>query len=517
MSLDDTHDSTILPTAIEELSQDLKDLKFLLSSCSSQLKRFGSDIHRSAKYILPSTFLSIKNQIQRNEKELKIIYKDLNTYVNQARDKKPSLSAYKKLHDAKKRYYDLFRSQQAIIGALLTSTDWQSPTFIHSSQSYAGSQTGKIWGTINDYKRDVHLDEKNYETEYIKQYVDTLFKFNLHAYLTNSGMAAFTTILTYLATEKKIRGKILIGKSVYFQYKQILCRALGKNIVEIDEMQTENIIKTLEKHQPSVIFFDSLCNAAEIPIPNLTTIFEYIYKNAKKETYIVIDNTCLSTFYQPYKNKKGNKKVHLLVFESLNKYYQFGLDRVTAGIIIAQGKDASGIFEYRKHAGTNITDSSVYVLPKPNRKRLENRLIRHQRNACLLASSLHDHIAKNKKSPVAKIIYPGLSHHPAYKWTCNLSFKGSFFNICFKSRYQSVRNLQRFVNIVIDTAKKEDVDIAAGTSFGLNTTRIYLTSLRTDYGQPFMRISAGIEDIYQLYKIKKVFIKSLTKFSRFSL
>jgi len=66
----------------------------------------------------------------------------------------------------------LLRSQAAVSSAVIIQTDWQSPSFNYSLVSQAGRQTGKVSGTFNDYKRDVHLDEKEYEELFLKEYIN---------------------------------------------------------------------------------------------------------------------------------------------------------------------------------------------------------------------------------------------------------------------------------------------------------------------------------------------------------
>ena len=64
----------------------------------------------------------------------------------------------------------------------------------------------------------------------------------------------------------------------------------------------------------------------------------------------------------------------------------------------------------------------------------------------------------------------------------------------------------------MENAKKKKVSINGGTSFGFNTTRIYLTARNTDYGMPFIRVSVGTENIIELEKVKDVFTKTLQSF-----
>lgn len=506
-------------TAISELTQDLKELLYLNECLRNSLTRFEVDITKTSKFIPPATLNSIKLVVSAIKKDLDITFHDLRVEIDKARNSSPTLNLYFLLLKEKGEQFDKIRTNTQIIPSLITATDWQSPSYAYSLVSQAGRQTGKISGTINDYKRDVHLDEKYFQEIFLKEYIDAKNKFFLKAYLTNSGQAAFQTILTYLISESKIGGKVLVGQSSYFQYKQILSGVFKKRIISVNELNTEEILKHVQNDilsagrrnqndKISAIFLDSQCNSPNIAMPNLAKIMQFIYKNAKSQVYLIIDNSCLAVSCQPFLLRGNNKNVHLIVFESLNKYYQFGLDRVTAGIIVCENSDAGGIFDYRKHSGTNITDSSVYSLPFPNRKLLTMRLKRHQRNAFSLA----DYLVSLPSPKIDKIVYPGLKLHPAYRRAINYPFMGSFLNIQFKDKFDTPKMMKKFIELTLKTAGKNQVNIVAGTSFGLNTTRIYLTSLWAKFDRPFLRISAGTEDMIELEKIKAVFAQTIKKF-----
>lgn len=471
--------------AINDLHDDCEILAHIATSQLYYLKTARIQLEKSLRFINPAARKFTQTQINR-------LIHILNIY----RDKILKLRASKSLENLRTQLenaYQYLRTSGQLTGALITSTDWQSPSFAHSNSSMAGRQTGKIIGTVNDYKRDHHHDEKEYERRFVKEYVDVFFKLNYHAYLTNSGQAAFTTILTYLQSEGKLDGKIIMGLNSYFQYKHILVKSYKDQIVQVNENDTQSICKAIRKYKPCALFLDSLSNTATIPVPDLKTVYLTLSKYVDSETYFIVDNTCLGPTFQAFNFKKGASKVRTIFWESLNKYHQFGMDRVSAGIVVVKGSDAGGIFEYRKHAGTNITDASVYALPLPDRILLTKKLLRHQRNADVLVQYLRSFLAGSRA--VEEVVYPQEK----------LPFRGSFFNLKLNSRFRNRRVYERIIQNVLDSAKKKNVQITAGTTFGLPTTRIYLTSLWDKYGEPFLRVSVGTEDRIEIEKIKLVF------------
>jgi cystathionine beta-lyase/cystathionine gamma-synthase len=481
---------SIIQDAKQDLLNDLDEFDYIINTNLIIL-------HNKQNYIKKNSKLYLNEIYQITNHNLDSLITKYHNYLYEI--KKIRKFDYNSLFDCKSNFYQILRIVQSEFASYVTSLDFQSPSFGNAIFPQAGFQTGKISGTINDYKRDTHIDEKNYEELFVKKYIDSPFKTLIRAYMTSSGMSAFTTIYNYLSVEGKIKDKVIVGKSSYFQYKGTLVNGLKDRLVLVDETKTKELIRQIKFHKPSVIFIDSLSNTESIPVPDLRKLIVQLENNCAKDTYLIIDNTCLPIFFQPFNiTLKFRSKLHIIAFESLMKYHHFGLDRATGGIIIAKGNDASKIFEYRKNLGTNISDYSVYCFPEPSKQVLLKRMLRLQRNALILSSYLKDLISI-QNTPVEEIIYP----------TQSLPFKGSFFNLKFKKPYRSVSFYKKFINRVIYYARKKDVEIIAGTSFGLNNTRIYLTSLWTDYGEPFIRIAAGTEDIFTIQKIKNVFKESI--------
>jgi hypothetical protein len=63
---------------------------------------------------------------------------------------------------------------------------------------------------------------------------------------------------------------------------------------------------------------------------------------------------------------------------------------------------------------------------------------------------------------------------------------------------------RRFVDLLLDQAAELRVPLLAGASFGLDTTRIYLTAATNDLGRPFVRVAAGTEHRLEMERLKLV-------------
>jgi peptide-methionine (S)-S-oxide reductase len=204
------------------------------------------------------------------------------------------------------------------------------------------------------------------------------------------------------------------------------------------------------------------------------------------ETYLVIDNTGLSVFSQPFAH--ADDSVRLIVFESLLKYAQLGLDRANAGVIIAPREVAERLSEYREHLGTNVADVAVHALPSPDRAVLERRLARLGRNALFLAGRLRERV-----DGAVTIVYPGLTSRPCARAASGRAFSGGCLSIVLGGHDPELEREHALVEVAVAGAAARGIALLGGSSFGFNTSRIYLTAARAECGEPFVRLAAGTE------------------------
>ncbi|MBI5613777.1 PLP-dependent transferase [Candidatus Gottesmanbacteria bacterium] len=402
----------------------------------------------------------------------------------------------------------MYRYLLTRLSALAVATEYQSPSSSHTLNPETGRFIGKYIANMNDYKRDYHQDEIPFEQKFKKEYIDGFLTLPIHTFLTSSGMASCTTILSFLLQEKKLNRGVLLGENTYFQCKRMIlktCETTRTPTVSIREDKTSEICEYIKSSEPSAIFLDSGTNSFDMTTPNLSVIVDFLVKTVRKDTYLVIDNTCLATSVQPYVKIFGKSRfLHLIVYESLNKYHQFGLDRVTAGVIWAYGKDTEKLFDYRRDLGTNITDASTYCLPLPNRIMLEKRLNRLERNTLYLAQFCEKVIKSANSKKLSCVSYCALPAHPSYSWMRHASFHGCFFVIQAKPQYDKTSTYSSLLKKIMNTAKEKNISLIRGTSFGFDITRIYHISYNEGDVRPFLRISVGTEDMVQIKRIGQV-------------
>ncbi len=491
--------------SLRDLYDDCAELLWIIEDRSERIAALRS---KRQKHLLPET----SQQLLEQEAFLLAMYakcaSDLRALLN-VRDEN-RLQECLQIRD---RVADLLRSFQGVSGALLAASGWQSPSFLAAKHSQAGLETGTITGTVNDYKRDQHWDELRYEQAFVKEYIDSALRFTPFAFVTASGMAAFTTIIATLLDDPTCNGPVLIGASSYFENIQIAQLYFPGRVILVDEMDTEAIVEVIRVHKPSVLFLDTMCNAVTMAAPDLATLIPRIVQVLESPLTLVLDATGTSMTYQILNDiPLLNIKLQIIVFESLLKFHQYGMDRVSGGIMWRTAMSPFPLFGRRMHIGTNLVDASVLSLPWPNRLLLKKRLHRHHRNATMIATALDLHANSTRRTALKNVVYPGLPNHPAYAWMKNRDFHGAFLVIVLKEQHRKTATHMKFLEYAVEEARNRGVELIAGSSFGLSKTRVYLTALRaTGTTEPFLRISAGTETVVEIEKIIAALTRALER------
>jgi len=262
---------------------------------------------------------------------------------------------------------------------------------------------------------------------------------DVRSFATSCGMSALTTILAFLDVE----GPLVLGRSSYHETRALVPAAFPGRVVEVDE---DDLLGALPDLRPGALFVDSLCNSRGLAVPELGAIL------VAADCWVVVDNTCLGPACRPF----ASSAPRLLVWESLLKLAQFGLDRANAGILLARGPGVDRLDALREHLGTNVSDTSILSLPAPDRARLERRIARLERNAMILAERLGG-------------FHPGV---------------GPLLQL-------DVPDPGAWIGRALEQARRRDVQVVAGTSFGFDNTRVYVTAPGPD---SFLRIAPGTED-----------------------
>jgi cystathionine beta-lyase/cystathionine gamma-synthase len=491
---------TLLATALADLDADFDELSFLCGNAEAVLSDAAREI--DAAPLHDPTHRLLTQQLESSRRRYGSLADRLLAVRELAQHRAPTPSLVEELATEKALLADLLRTEQALMAAIAGAGDWQSPSFLYSTVPAAGRQNGRIRAHWNDYKRDRHLDAEAYERRYVEAMVDG--PSGVRALLTSCGMAAFSTILSFLSMERKLERPVLAGAGLYHESRLLLERALPERVHLVDERDTPTLMRAVDELRPSAVFLDSLSNTKWMPVPELPPLIERLRATG---AYLVLDNTGLSVACQPF--ALAGDSVRLIVFESLLKYAQLGLDRANAGVIVAHGGDADALAVYREHLGTNVADVAVHALPRPDRQVLARRLARLQRNALILARHL-----RARAGPPVEVVYPGLASYPGARTTRRLAFRGGCLSIVLCDGDRTLRREHALVESAVAEAARRGVSLIGGSSFGFNTSRIYLTAASAERGEPFVRIAAGTEHRLEVETLAGALAAALRRVTR---
>lgn len=406
------------------------------------------------------------------QKALDLIGKDtfaLKKEILRIRDE----SSLKSCIEKRRAIHASLHAVAGFVGQAVVSTHWQSPAADQVVVDNVGTLKGKIKATINDYTRDQHILGNAFEEKYRNELVPIPNIIPAFAYATSSGMAAMTTAALFILGETKEGSIILLGKSCYFETKQLIHKMFGSRVVEIDASDKHALVEAIRGCKPSAIFIDVLGNEPNMTVIDPRVVIDCVTRASKSLVHIVIDISArtslpllISSFIMP-------KHVSIIGVESLNKLFQFGLDRVTAGVVWGTGYKALRLHEYKDHGGMTCPDRTIATLPTPNAKMVSLYMNRIERNNAILSESV---LGKSARAPY--VIY---SLPKASRWTYS-----------------------RYVARMMKHAKMKNIPLVHGTSFGLATSRVYAVAMHTQYEKPFMRIAAGAETLWEIEWLKKI-------------
>jgi cysteine synthase len=398
------------------------------------------------------------------------------------------------------------RKLYRIASSYITAHEWQSPTY-HSSLAFRENYSTQIQEHNWDYKRDGHLEGIQYEEKYTLEFLIHLGSKKMISYIHNSGMAALTTVSTFLEHELNLAGPYLAIEPMYFECIHVL-DGLHKKLIRENLETDSKITESVTLLEPQVIYLDTLTNTGTQIPRDLSSILNAVeqYATEKKPVFIVADCTCSpAMLLEDSILAKVSEYISIFLIESLAKYHQYGMDTVTAGMVSAHcSEDIHARFKkHRARIGTNISDSSVGTIPTPMKNLLEKRLKKMSRNLQIIQEKLLGY-ASEKKNCILETAQ--LKNQTNQK---SDTFHGSLVTLRFKEPYNTIDAYRYFKNECIQTASSYGVALSQSTSFGFDDSRLYVTAPSTVYEKPFLRFSIGREPLLHIHALMDVLTDAL--------
>ncbi|MBI4259291.1 MAG: PLP-dependent transferase [Actinobacteria bacterium] len=498
----------LVAESFADLAASAGELGEIVAGTYARLTRAHGEIRAAAGQLRPGTVRALDDELRRARVRYRGMMGEIEALGARCRAGGHDRDALGAAADRRAALAELVRTLAGPAAALVTASDWQSPSFAHAVRSAAGRLTGRVAEHVNDYKRDRHSDAGELELSWLAEYARPHPAWEADALMTGCGMSAFTTVLAHLVSDGVVRGPVVVGRSVYHECRDLVARSpLGGRVVEPgpDETDLVPFLEALDRIRPGAVFLDTLGNVRSVPVPDVPRILRWLAAwPLGGSTTVVVDTTGTACASRPHAAPPGpHGGPTVIAFESLTKMAQLGLDRTTAGMIVAPAPVAERLSAWREHLGTNAAEGSAHVVPRPDRALLERRLARLERNATLLAEHL-ERLGQRPGSPVLGATYPGLPGHPSSAVAARMGFRGSFLAVELDPRLDTPHGHRAFVDTALAEARARGVPLVAGASFGLDTTRIYRTASTSASGTPFVRIAAGTEHRLAVEDLKAV-------------
>lgn len=295
----------------------------------------------------------------------------------------------------------------------------------------------------------------------------------------SSGMASIaTTLITFLE-----KNDVVVSiRDVYGGTHSLMKRELprmGIRVVFVDSANTEEILETVEKYSPKVLYLESPTN----PLLKIVDIPKVTRKAHELGTIVIIDNT----FATPVNQNPIDMGVDIVI-HSCTKYLN-GHSDLIAGAVVGKSKHMEEIAKRRIVFGGVLDPFGAFLLLR-GLKTLAVRMQKHNENGKIIA----EYLESNKS--VERVYYPGLASHPQHNLAKSLlrGFGGMVSFEIAGGRREAERMLKTLHLIKLATSLGGVESLA---SMPFNTSHASLSQQeREQLGikDTLIRLSIGIED-----------------------
>lgn len=311
------------------------------------------------------------------------------------------------------------------------------------------------------------------------------------AFLTSSGMAAYSLIETFLLRFVLTpKSTILMTPYIYFEAKEQLEGLKMFKIKQTCDFCADSILDSLEKDDTiNVVFADPLANLVNQPMTDIIHLIKGI-KNLKNQRPIklVIDGTMLSGALLP-SILEHQYNLEVLYYESCSKYLQVGLESCLAGVVVFPLRYQAYFERLRRNTGTILYRQQAFAYPFFSKELFLGRMRRIGENAYHLAKLLSE---ESTISQAIHIFYPLLPSHNDCHIAALLPYCGGCVTFYFKDNGKNNNNfLESFITRTLHNARDAQIPLTKGVSFGYTIPRISAASSIAESEFPFLRLYVG--------------------------
>lgn len=505
-----------LDTRIWFLAKSFTDLRRRFEELESELERFleGAELKSLAVNQLTLSFLL--KDIAENKSNIEQCSSLIGQCFEKLREDRVLYSDCSQFELELQNIEESYRYFLSSAASLRTRLHWQSGSYETSrrAQFYRAHQAAAQGKPL--YRQSSYPQLEQFEAWYLEEYVDHPEHVEIGCLATSSGMAAQMVVENFLLKEALHQGdKILFAGRSHFKTRDQLRKIQGFHLKELHSLDSTSMIEEIITEKPQAVFLEPLSTEKTMFVLNVPRLLKSLSLLELERPLFVVVNTSLTAggerLFKHFDNN-SNRLLHLIGVESLSKYRQFGIDRVHAGMIIAEQHFLGALARQRELTGTMLPDIHLAMLPRLGRQVYDARMKLMQRNANLLASLLERELT-GLTSETLIIDYPLMSSHRDWPVASFYDYVGSLLALRFgKSFGQNADHSFELITELVEEAHKFHCELVHGLNFGLDRTRISVGD--ADNPNPsafFLRIAVGRETIKDIYLLAKVFARVLNR------
>lgn len=451
------------------------------------------------------------NNLLYSYKNIENLQTQISTYKNQCRD---FIANYNKNTDT----YEYIQNYRYLIASYANIRT----TLLGNAESLYDSSSSNnfllLW--INNLDLSSYARVETWITKEVQKYLYNSFQFSLKTEyrlsLSSSWMRAISTVIEYLLVPEK-KQKIIIYGQIYFETLRILETYFDTtNVIYCDPKNwIEQLAQDILVHAPDIIFIDAVTIAFDQNIFTKTDYNSLITVLNKIDTKpnIVLDVSMKYIYLEDYCNETKIENNIIFVW-SLWKYLYWWMDLWFWGFIWYPQKlhKFESMFP---NFWVGITTNDAIKIPILSYHE-------HIRISSCINNTIKDiqNIWSSLNNDYSSILINFCNSWEGEKQTEN--FFWNLINIGYKnpqlSREFIYENKQEIVQIIMESAKKQGIDLSYSTSYWYYNTRVSLFMSKSIKLAPithpcYIRISVWYtsqsSDIIKLMKMICILLTSL--------
>lgn len=400
------------------------------------------------------------------------------------------------------------RTATQLIAATSAALEWCSPGYSQAIAPQFFDVSAQESGDVN-YERYGHSDCLRVEEQLLRTFGVPPDKYAVT--VTSSGMAAYNLIEAFLLRHRIAPGDtVLLAPYIYFEAAEQLVSLKGIRMVSGRSYESAEIAEQASCIDASVVFADPLANNMNQRLIDVGDLLFRLSRSGGNATLVVDGSmlpaafsTALGDFHRPSQ---------VLYYESCSKYLQLGHDMSMAGVVVHAVELKPVMDRLRRNLGAILTRHGARLFPTYQPAQFLSRVQRMERAAAGLARLLSKGAVVCQR---AEVIHPSLPSHPDFGIAKKVGRSGGCITFRLHEPGENQRDLlDVLIDHVLTCARRADLPLVKGVSFGFSIPRIAASSAMAETDPPFLRLSVGDNSPAEVERLAQVITDGFESFSR---